>query len=61
MKKEGQVLAQLTDEDLARIDALATERGISREEMLREVIRSGVDVLEGPRSGVKGPGEGQGA
>jgi hypothetical protein len=61
MKNEGQILAQLTDEDLTRVDALAGDRGVSREEMLRAVIRSGVEVLEGPRSGVRGPGEKGGA
>jgi hypothetical protein len=57
MKREETVLAQLTDEDLARIDKLASDDGVTREDILRAVIRSGLDVLEGPRSGVKGPGE----
>jgi len=61
MKKEETVHAQLTDEDLARVDALARERGVSREYVLRALILSGLDVLEGPRSGVKGPGEKGGA
>jgi hypothetical protein len=61
MKKQETVHAQLTDEDLARIDALARERGITREEMLAAVIRSGVEACEGPRSGVKGSGEKDGA
>ncbi len=56
MTKEREILAQLTNEDLARIDKLANERGISREEMLRSVIVSGLGTIEEQRRGVKGPG-----
>jgi hypothetical protein len=57
MTTKEEILASLTDEDLARIDALARVDGVSREEMLAVVVRSGVEVLEGPRSGVRRPGE----
>ncbi len=58
---EDEIITKLTEEDIARIDALARERGISREEMLCAVIGSGVEVLDGPRSGVRGPHEKSGA
>jgi Ribbon-helix-helix protein, copG family len=38
--------AELRDEELARIDALASQRGLTREEMLRVVVHSGLDKLE---------------
>jgi hypothetical protein len=57
MTREEEILATLTDEDLARVDALARADGVSREEMLCRVVRSGVEVCEGPRSGVRGPGK----
>jgi hypothetical protein len=57
MKKEETVHAKLTDKDLERLDALARDRGISREEMLRAVIVSGVEACEKQPSGGKGPGE----
>ncbi len=57
MKREETVHAQLETKDLERLDALARDRGIPREEMLREVIRSGVEACEKQPSGRKGPGE----
>jgi hypothetical protein len=46
MKEEEEILAQLTDEDIARVDTLAKERGIPREEMFRAVVIRGLGVEE---------------
>jgi|HubBroStandDraft_6_1064221.scaffolds.fasta_scaffold1127531_2 hypothetical protein len=44
---DGDVIAALGEEVIARIDALATQRGLTRDEVLAEVVRSGLDVEEG--------------
>jgi hypothetical protein len=52
---------QLSPEDLARIDALAASRGVSREEMLAVVIPGGLVAEEARKAampGTSGPQEG---
>jgi hypothetical protein len=41
------VTVDLGDEIIARIDALATRRGITRDELLVTLVNSGLEVEEG--------------
>jgi hypothetical protein len=41
------VTADLSEEVIARIDALAIQRGVTREDLLVTLIDSGLDVEEG--------------
>jgi hypothetical protein len=45
------VEADLSDETLARVDALAREQGISREDMLRKLTGRGITAEEKRRDG----------
>jgi hypothetical protein len=39
---EGFVAARLTEEELARVDGLARSRGMSRDEALAALVRTGI-------------------
>ncbi len=43
----AEVTAVLGEDVIARIDALATQRAVSRDVVLADVVRSGLDVEEG--------------
>jgi hypothetical protein len=55
-------IADLGDDVIARIDALAAQRGVTREEVLADTVGSGLDVEEGrvleqPGPGARAPSE----
>jgi hypothetical protein len=46
MKPTEPDIAELGDDVIARIDTLASQRGLTRAEMLRVMVNSGLDKLE---------------
>ena len=46
MTAEGMITTHLDEEDLARVDELAQQKGVSRDEMLAAVVRSGLLACE---------------
>ncbi len=45
--ERSKLSADLGDKDIVRLDALATQRGITREEMLVRLVRRGLEIEEG--------------
>jgi hypothetical protein len=49
------VSLELTEEEIARIDHLAEERGVTREDMIASLIESGLSVAESRAPGLTTP------
>jgi hypothetical protein len=47
--EDATILAELDDEALAQVDALAAARGVTRKEMVRLLVLSGIEAEERER------------
>jgi len=57
MTGEGVITAHLEDEEITRVDALAQRRGIGRDAMLIELVRTGLSTCEKTRE-IEGKSQG---
>lgn len=48
VRRDRQAVAYLNDEDSARLDNVAAARGTTRSEIVRQMVRQGLDALERP-------------